>query len=183
MIESTPNQRTALIRISDNTNRGRQFVNLTDGVSVVYNANPPITLLQAFAQHAKKHDGNALIPFNGYLSQKNLIFCRHFVLLATSGEYLKGNIVTAGEKFVRGTTPEISSLYTLPSVWSAKKAKMWIQATNITYGEKFDPTPYVLDDFHQTGMTKPLSESLKAAHCTAMIVYDLSDSEEDDFDD
>lgn len=179
MIESTPSQRTVLVRISDATNKGRQYVQLASGYSVVYNQDPPITLLQAMGNHAKQNDGHLLVPFNGHISLKNIIFCKHFVLLATSGEYIAGDIVGAGQHYRRGVSED--DIHTIPPEYVGKKAGMWLRADNVTYGTNFDPTPYVLDDFRDGNQTRPLVETLKNSKCTAMIAYNLDVQEGDDF--
>ena len=179
MIESTPEQRTVIIRLSDKTSRGHQFVQLADGVSVVYNKRTPISIITAMGEYADQHNGKVLVPFNGYISLKNVLFCRHFVVMRSSGEYITGDIVNAGEKYRRGVTD--TSEYRTPPEWMAKTAKFWIQAENVQHGDHFDPTPYVLDDFRRSGETKPLAETMKAnAHCAAMIAYNL-DIKGDDF--
>ncbi|PWG62654.1 hypothetical protein [Bifidobacterium callitrichidarum] len=179
MIESTPSQRTVLLRISDYNNKGRQYVKLASGYGVVYNQDPPITLLQSLGAHAARHNGRVLIPFSGHISIKNVIFCKHFIILATNGEYLAGDIVNAGENYRKGVTED--GEYTLPPEYMATKMKMWMRAKNVKVGQNFDPSPYVLDDFRDDSTTRPLADTINSSKCSAMIVYDLSIQEGADF--
>lgn len=166
---SRMDRRTAFLRISREANRiGFETVRIDETTTVRYNADLDTTLMDVLLDHAARHDGRVLVPFNTVVSVKSLNLCSQFIMSVQGGGYIHGLIDGAGDGYHLGM--EVDG-YSAPSLLLEKKAGRWVKVHDLSKGSMLDTDGYVLDSWDD-GEARTLTETLKRSHEACMIVYE-----------
>ncbi|MBT1162770.1 hypothetical protein [Bifidobacterium sp. SO1] len=153
---------------------GRQTIGFDKNTRIRYNwqdGDSP-SYFDLLLDHANKHHGRLLIPFNNAISIKNVQFCSSFILWSSNGQWIMGRIRSAGQGYVPGM--DDGDGYTTPENIIVSQANLWVKLSDVTGGDSDFP----LDDYtyqaYEPGVgPKPvvsLREALKRSNFNVLFI-------------
>lgn len=148
---------------------GRQTVKVGDDISIQYNRDQPY-MIDIYTEHAKKHGGRLLVPFGSKLTLKSILLCRKFVMVTATGEYLLGDLESAGDRYTRTLDEKAPDGYSAPETLVYPMGYKWVRLSNVYRGENFDEENYLLENYDEFGNVTSLSDVMASARAPMMLV-------------